>query len=212
MDFEIEKKLWQKGFGFAAGLDEVGRGPLAGPVCAAAVLINPKLEILNSKEVQGSKIKTQDIRDSKKLSPRRREDWYEFLTSCPDIKWGVALVSEKIIDQINILEATKLAMKRAIESLKIEPDYLLIDGNFLLEDLNISQKAITRGDEKVWSCAAASIIAKVTRDRLMEKYDKRYPEYGFARHKGYGTKEHMSAIKKYGACPIHRLSFAPLSK
>ena len=212
MDFEIEKKLWQKGFIFTAGLDEVGRGPLAGPVCAAAVLINSKFETLNSKQTQNSKLKIQDIRDSKKLSAKKREEWYEFLTTCPGIKWGVALVSEKIIDQINILEATKLAMKRAIEALKIEPNYLLIDGNFLLEDLNISQKAITRGDEKVFSCAAASIIAKVTRDRLMEKYDKKYPEYGFAKHKGYGTKEHMLAIKKYGACPIHRLSFAPLSK
>jgi len=223
MDFEIEKRLWQKGFGFVAGLDEVGRGPLAGPVCAAAVILNSKLEILNSKETQNSpaspsacrgraKLRIQDIRDSKKLSANRRQEWYEFLTTCSDIKWGVGLVSEKIIDQINILEATKLAMKRAIAILKIEPDYLLIDGNFLLEDLNVSQKAITRGDEKVFSCAAASIIAKVTRDRLMQKYDQKYPQYGFAKHKGYGTKEHMAAIKKYGACPIHRLSFAPLSK
>ncbi len=250
-DFSEEKRLWQKGCEFVVGLDEVGRGPLAGPVVAAAVCINSSLRAPGCllKDVQARDNPAEDadnngivsssldkfpfeglngpsgpveggaprkdtwteVRDSKKLSPKQRERWYKFLTKQPEIKWGIGLVSEKIIDQINILEATKLAMKRAIEALKIEPDYLLLDGNFLLEDLSISQKAVVRGDEKVISCAAASIIAKVTRDRLMGKYDAKYPDYGFKKHKGYGTKDHLAAIKKHGACPIHRLSFSPFS-
>jgi len=212
MNFEAEKKLWQQGCRHVAGLDEVGRGPLAGPVCAAAVILSPEFESLNSKQPQDHKCKIQNIKDSKKFSPKQREQWYAFLTGCPGLKWGVGLVSEKIIDRINILEATKLAMKRALVDLEKkggQAEYLLLDGNFLLEDLNISQKAVTRGDEKIWSCAAASIIAKVMRDRLMAKYSRKYPEYGFDRHRGYGTKEHLVAIKKQGACPIHRLSFAP---
>ena len=200
-DFSEEKKLWQKRYEFVVGLDEVGRGPLAGPVVAAAVCFKEK----NLPPF------VENIRDSKKISQKQREGWYKFLAEQPDIKWGIGLVSEKIIDRINILEATKLAMKRAIEALKIEPDYLLLDGNFLLENLSISQKAVVRGDEKIISCAAASILAKVTRDRLMEKYDAKYPEYGFKKHKGYGTKEHLTAIKKHGACLIHRTSFSPFS-
>jgi len=198
-DFSEEKKLWEKGCEFVVGLDEVGRGPLAGPVVAAAVCFK-KSNLPPFME---------NIRDSKKLSQKQREGWYKFLIEQPDIKWGIGLISEKMIDQINILEATKLAMKRAVATLNIEPNYLLLDGNFLLEDLSISQKAVVRGDEKVISCAAASIIAKVTRDRLMKKYDAKYPEYGFKKHKGYGTKQHLAAIKEHGACPIHRLSFAP---
>jgi len=211
-DFSEEQKLWQKGCEFVVGLDEVGRGPLAGPVTAAAVTVQQfpisNFQFPNKFKIQNLK-KFQDIKDSKKLSALQRERWFEFLTTHPDIKWGIGIVPEKIIDQINILEATKLAMKRAVEALKIEPDYLLLDGNFLLEDLSISQKAVTRGDEKIWSCAAASIIAKVTRDRLMEKYDAKYPVYGFKKHKGYGTAQHLVAIEQYGACAIHRLSFAP---
>ena len=117
------------------------------------------------------------------------------------------MVSEKIIDKINIFEATKLAMKKAIEALACEAEYLLLDGNFTLEDLSINQKAVVRGDEKIISCAAASIIAKVTRDRLMQKYHKKYPQYGFDSHKGYGTKKHFEAIKKHGTCVLHRKSF-----
>ena len=201
-DFSEEQKLWQKGCEFVVGLDEVGRGPLAGPVVAGAVCIK-KSDLPAFVE---------NIRDSKKLSQKQREGWYKFLTEQSGIKWGIGIISEKIIDQINILEATKLAMKKAIKALKVEPDYLLLDGNFLLEDLSISQKAVVRGDEKVISCAAASILAKVTRDRLMEKYDIKYPQYGFKKHKGYGTKDHLAAIKKHGACPIHRISFSPLSR
>ena len=119
------------------------------------------------------------------------------------------MVSAKIIDQINILEATKLAMKRALENLKVDANYLLLDGNFLLDELSINQKAVVRGDEKIWSCAAASIIAKVTRDRLMVKYHQKFPAYGFDRHKGYGTRRHFRALNQHGPCVIHRLSFAP---
>lgn len=210
-DFSYEQKLWQQGYGFVAGLDEVGRGPLAGPVCAAAVCL--KQTAAAQCQVPSDKYKDlKNIRDSKKLSANQREKWYEILTTHPDIKYGVGIVSEKIIDQINILEATKLAMKRALENLKGEPDYLLLDGNFLLEDLSISQKAVTRGDEKIWSCAAASIIAKVARDRLMLKYHAKFPQYGFDRHKGYGTRAHMAAIGQYGVCSIHRRSFAPCKK
>lgn len=201
LDFSEEKKLWQKGCEFVVGLDEVGRGPLAGPVVAGAVCIK-----------RGGLLPfAENIRDSKKLSAKQREGWYKFLTEQEEVKWGVGIISEKIIDQINILEATKLAMKRAIVNLKIAPDYLLLDGNFLLEDLPISQKAVVRGDEKVISCAAASIVAKVTRDRLMQRYHQKFPQYGFDKHKGYGTKNHLVAIKKYGACPIHRQSFSPFS-
>lgn len=202
-DFLYEARLWQQGYNFVVGLDEVGRGPLAGPVCAAAVMVNSKSEILNSKQ-------TQNIKDSKKLSAKRREGWYEFLTTNPDIKWGIGLVSEKIIDRINILEATKLAMKQALVDLAkkgVAADYLLLDGNFILEDISLSQKAVVRGDAKIWSCAAASIIAKVTRDRLMQKYHEKYPQYGFDKHKGYGTKQHLDALRKDGPCEIHRRSF-----
>lgn len=195
-----ERKLWQQGHDFVVGLDEVGRGPLAGPVVAAAVCAARGMAAI------------ENIRDSKKFSVGQREKWYELLTGCPDIKWGIGLVSEKIIDRINILEATKLAMKLALEELAkngVEADYLLLDGNFLLEGLSLSQKAVVRGDEKIWSCAAASIIAKVTRDRLMVKYQQRFPVYGFDKHKGYGTRAHLAAIKAHGVCAAHRLSFAP---
>ncbi|HRY52496.1 MAG TPA: ribonuclease HII [Candidatus Portnoybacteria bacterium] len=207
-NLNYETKLWQQGYNFVVGLDEVGRGPLAGPVCAAAVALNRKIEVQKIKQ-------NQNIKDSKKFSAKQREEWYQILTTHADIKWGVGLVSEKIIDQINILEATKLAMKRALEELEKKggaAEYLLLDGNFLLEDVSLSQKAVIRGDAKIWSCAAASIIAKVTRDRLMQKYHQQYPQYGFDKHKGYGTREHLKALKGCGVCAIHRQSFAPCKK
>ena len=217
--FKEETKLWRKGYEFVVGLDEVGRGPLAGPVCAAAICVFKKTQIAAAKfKVRNSTLRLRSgqelkifdgIRDSKKLTAKQRERWHKVLINNPEIKWGVGIVSEKIIDKINILQATKLAMRRAITNLKIEPDYLLLDGSFLLEDLLISQKSIIRGDEQVFSCAAASIVAKVTRDRLMCKYHKRFPQYGFDRHKGYGTKRHFEKIQKHGPCKIHRLSFAP---
>lgn len=219
--FKEETKLWLKGCKVVVGLDEVGRGPLAGPVCAAAVCFAlakqtaaAKSKVRNStlRIRSGQELKIFDgIRDSKKLTVKQRERWHQVLTNNPEIKWGIGLVSEKIIDKINILNATKLAMQRAIEALKIEPDFLLLDGNFVLEELSVNQRSIIRGDEKIVSCAAASIIAKVTRDRLMKKYHKKFSQYGFDRHKGYGTKKHFEEIQKHGPCKIHRLSFAPFA-
>jgi len=208
-----EQKLWRYGYRFVIGLDEAGRGPLAGPVCAAAVCIAANLKFSSfERYLVGRKIKDFKIKDSKKLSAKQRETWYEILTTHHDINLGIGIISEKVIDKINIFEATKLAMKKAIELLKVSPEFLLIDGTFILEDLQINQKAVKRGDEKIFSCAAASIIAKVTRDRLMMRYAKKYPEYNFEKHKGYGTKQHFAALKKYGPCSIHRLTFAPLKK
>jgi len=191
-----EKKLWRRRLKRVACLDEAGRGPLAGPVVAAAVLIlNTKYQILNTK-----------IRDSKKLSWKKREKLYKLITKSPFIEWGIGRVSEKVIDKINILEATKLAMKRAIKRFKRKPDFLILDGNFKI-NLPIPQKSIIKADEKVFSCAAASILAKVWRDRLMLRYHKKYPRYGFDKHKGYPTKYHFKMLKKYGPCVIHRKSF-----
>ena len=195
-----EKRLWKKGFEVVVGLDEAGRGALAGPVVAAAVSIiaNCKLQIAN-------------LKDSKKLTSKKRKEIFKLLKKHPQIEWGIGKISERVIDKINILEATKLAMKRAIKKLKRKPDYLILDGNFKL-DLPIPQKSIIKGDEKVLSCAVASIIAKVTRDKIMEKYAKKFPIYGFEKHKGYATKFHLKMLKKYGPCKIHRKSFLPLAK
>jgi len=223
-DFNEEMKFWKKGYKYIVGLDESGRGPLAGPVVASAVtFVTAKFKNLNSKiKIINQRSKLLDIekiRDSKKLTKIQKEKWYEFLTNHSDIKWGTGIVSEKIIDKINILEATKLAMVLALNNLGVKPEYLLIDGNFLLEDLSYNpdvfgslngQKCIPRADENVISCAAASIIAKVTRDRLMLRYHRKYPQYGFDRHKGYGTKLHLECLNKFGPCRIHRKSFKPV--
>ena len=187
-----------------ACLDEAGRGPLAGPVVAAAVLIiNTKYQIPNTK-----------IRDSKKLSPKKREELYKVLTKNPAIKWGIGRVSEKMIDRINIKNAAELAMEKALEKLKVRPGFLIIDGNHLgnYKLKTINHKLIIKADEKVFSCATASIIAKVTRDRIMQRYHKKYPRYGFDKHKGYPTKYHLKMLKKYGPCKIHRKSFGPVTK
>lgn len=199
-----EKNLWKAGFNCVVGLDEAGRGSLAGPVVAAAVAIKSKIRYQKSK-----------LKDSKRLTVKQREGLYNFLIKNPAVSWGIAWVSEKIIDEINILEATKLAMRRAIEKLKIKNkklkiDFLILDGNFKI-DLNIPQKSIIKADEKILSCAIASIIAKVTRDKMLEKYHKKYPEYGFAKHKGYPTNEHLRNLEKYKSCPLHRKSFKPVS-
>jgi len=200
-----EKILWKKGYEFVVGLDEAGRGPLAGPVVAGAV--NFKFEIFNFKSSSNFKF-LKEINDSKKLNEKKREQLYKVITTHPDIKWGIGIVSEKVIDKINILEATKKAMLMAIKNLRA--DYLLIDGNFKI-NCEAPQKSIIKGDQKVFSIAASSIIAKVTRDRIMQKMHKKYPAYGFDKHKGYGTKVHIKAIKKHGHCLIHRKSFAPLA-
>jgi ribonuclease HII len=192
-NFEEEKILWHKGFKRIAGLDEAGRGPLAGPVVAGAVLVLPKAKII----IKG-------INDSKKLSEKQREKLYKAITNHKYINWGVGIVSEKIIDKINILEATKLAMVKAVKKLK--PDFLLLDGNFKIK-YNALQKSVVKGDQKVFSISAASIIAKVIRDRLMQKLHKKYPQYGFDKHKGYPTRQHVKAIRKVGLSPVHRKTF-----
>lgn len=201
-----EKRLWKKGYKYVVGIDEAGRGPLAGPVAAGAVLILEK----DFKEAK----KIKSVKDSKKLREEKRKEVYLDLIKNKKIKWGIGMVSEKTIDKINILEATKLAMIKAVKDLekknKIKVDFLILDGRMKL-DLKIEQKSIVKGDDKVFSISAASIVAKVKRDELMERYDKKYPQYNFKKHKGYGTREHMEKIKKHGICKIHRKSFAPIS-
>jgi len=223
-NFNEERKLWRKGYKWVAGLDEVGRGPLAGPVVAVALLIkNPNVKIQNPNQIQNLNAKNlnlKEIKDSKRLSSKKREEIFETLKEISEIEWGIGKVSEKVIDRINILEATKLAMKRAVinlgKKLKILPfsiggdrvsrGFLILDGNFGIP-LDTPQKSIVRADEKVFSCALASIIAKVKRDRMMRNYHKKYPQYGFDRHKGYPTKFHKEMLKNYGFCKIHRKSF-----
>ncbi len=197
-----EKKLWKLGYKKVAGLDEAGRGPLAGPVAAAAVVIlNTKYKILNTK--------LNGVNDSKKLSAKKREELYKLITKNPGIRWGIGIVSEKVIDKINILEATKLAMEKAVVRLESKPDFLILDGKMDI-NLAIRQKSIIKADAKVFSCAAASILAKVARDRIMLRYSKKYPKYKFDIHKGYPTKMHRKLLKKHGPCKIHRKSFGPV--
>lgn len=200
--FSEEQRISKRGYRVVAGLDEAGRGPLAGPVTAAIVFIK------NPAYYQDKHFKKlfRELRDSKELSERRREWWYKVIIDHLAISWAVASVSEKTVDRINILEATKLAMVKAIKKLKTEPNFLILDGLMRL-NLPIAQKAIIKADEKVFACMAASVIAKVTRDRLMRRYHKKYPDYHFDQHKGYGTKDHWQALKDLGPCPIHRQSF-----
>jgi ribonuclease HII len=183
--------------GFVFGLDEAGRGPLAGPVVAAAVLVNPRLKI-------------PGIKDSKKLSAKKRQEFYALVNKSLDIQWAVAKVSEKTIDQINILEATKLAMRKAvvllIKKANKKPKKILIDGNFKIGS-GFKEIPVIKGDQKIVSCMIAGIMAKVHRDRIMTKFSLQYPKYDFSGNKGYGTLAHRKAIKKHGQCPIHRKSF-----
>lgn len=187
-----EQKAQLEGFSVLAGIDEAGRGPLAGPVAAAACVLNPEHRI-------------PGLNDSKKLTPARRRHLYEEITGSA-LSWHVALVDAPVIDQINIYQATCQAMRQAIAELGIRPDLLLIDA-VRLEGVAVPVWPIIRGDAESVSIAAASILAKVTRDQLMDEYDRIYPEYGFARHKGYGTKEHYAALLKFGPCPIHRMTY-----
>ena len=205
-----EKKLWGKGFKRVAGLDEAGRGPLAGPVIAAVVMVKISNFRLPISKFQPPK-DLKKVNDSKKLTAKKREELYKILIKNPFIEWGIGKVSEKVIDKINIFQATKLAMQKAINNLKIKPDFLILDGNFKINS-RISQKPIIKADQKVFSCSAASIIAKVTRDRIMEKYHKKYPKYGFKKHKGYPTEFHFKMLKKHGPCKIHRKTFWPVFK
>jgi len=192
-----EKALFKKGCKYIAGIDEAGRGPLAGPVVAGIVVFEPK----NLK-----KWLKFGIKDSKKLSAKKRQGLLKVIKK-EAIEIKASRVSEKIIDKINIRQATLLAMRRAFLRLKPSIDFVLIDGKDTLKNLPVNQKAIISGDNRSVIIAAASIVAKETRDNIMRRYAKKYPQYGFERHKGYGTKLHRKMIKKYGPCKIHRKSF-----
>lgn len=201
LDLDTEKNMFNQGYQLIAGLDEAGRGPLAGPVVAACVIIGPDFK-LDSEELLL-------VADSKKLSAKKRELLFKVIKE-KALAVEIGVVDNLEIDKINILQASFLAMRRSLKKIKVKPDYLLVDGKFKIPKIYTPQKNIIGGDANTWLIAAASIIAKVSRDWLMENYDKKYPEYGFCRHKGYGTKEHLANIEKYGGSPIHRYSFAPL--
>jgi ribonuclease HII len=194
----LEQQLWRQGIAALAGVDEAGRGPLAGPVVAAAVLITPGLS-------------WPGLTDSKKLSAHRREELYDsIMAEAPGV--GVAAVEPAQIDEMNILRATLLAMARAVVRLPRSPDHVLVDGNRRIPALVVPQTAVVGGDATCPCISAASIVAKVTRDRLMCELHGQYPLYGFARHKGYATKEHLRALRQHGPCPVHRMSFAPVKR
>lgn len=189
---EFEQEAINKGYHRVCGVDEAGRGPLAGPVCAAAVIL-PENTII------------EGVDDSKKLSEKKREALFEVIKA-EAVSYSIAYASVEEIESMNILNATMLAMKRAVEGLDVKADYAMIDGN-RLPDLCIDSEFIIKGDAKSMSIACASILAKVSRDRLLYKYAEEYPMYGFDKHKGYGTKAHTAAIKEFGPCPYHRMSF-----
>jgi ribonuclease HII len=201
--FRHEFALLQSGITRVAGVDEAGRGPLAGPVVAAAVML-PLEWVMN-----GMPRKLRGVNDSKQLSPEEREALYHQLTSHPEVHYASAEVDVPMIDQINILQATHRAMNQALACFDPPPEHALVDG-LHVKTLNFPQTAIVEGDALSYSIAAASIIAKVTRDRLMVQFHSLYPGYGFASHKGYCTPEHLAALKAHGPCPIHRLTFAPV--
>jgi ribonuclease HII len=192
VNLKRERKYWQEKL-VVAGVDEAGRGPLAGPVVAAAVILP-------------SDFKLPGLDDSKKLTAEKREALFKIISE-RSISVGVGIVDNFEIDRINILQASLLAMRLAVQELSIAPSQILVDGRFIIPNLNIKQQAIIGGDGKSESIAAASVIAKVTRDRIMLTIHDRFPQYGFDRHKGYGTKDHFAAIKKYGLTNLHRKSF-----
>ena len=189
---EFDREYRSNGAGLLCGVDEAGRGPLAGPVCAAAVIVPDDVEL-------------PGLNDSKKLTDKKRRELYDIITE-QALSWSVALVDEKTIDEINILQATFRAMEQAVAGLTMTPDLVLVDGN-REPPLPMKTECVVGGDGKSASIAAASILAKVTRDRLMEELDETYPQYGFAVHKGYGTKRHYEALRTYGPSPIHRQTF-----
>ena len=190
---EIENEIYNSGIETICGIDEAGRGPLAGPVVVAAVIM-PKDSMI------------EGINDSKKVSEKKRETLYEQIIN-EAIAYGVGIIDQKEIDEINILNATKKGLTIAIKELKVKPQRILVDALTDIDTCGVPYTSIIKGDAKAYSIAAASIIAKVTRDRIMRQWDEIYPEYGFEKHKGYGTKMHIDAIKEYGLCPLHRLSF-----
>ncbi|MFZ4631617.1 MAG: ribonuclease HII [Patescibacteria group bacterium] len=203
LDLKTEHNFFKLGHNFIGGVDEAGRGPLAGPVVAACVVIDKNF-----------KIDSDDlalVADSKKLSAKKREKLFSIIKE-KVLAVEIGVVDNLTIDKINILQASFLAMRRAIKKLKIEPDYILVDGNFKIPKLEKPQTAIIGGDAKVFCIAAASIIAKVSRDWMMSEIDKEYPEYEFSKHKGYGTKAHFAKIAELGPCPLHRFSFSPIKE
>ncbi len=191
-----EKRLKGEGFIRIAGIDEAGRGPLAGPVVAAACILPEGIDFEN-------------LNDSKQLSPSQRDTLFYEITTCPNLIYGIGIVDVETIDRINILQSTFLAMRKAIELMSCQPDYILIDGN-QVPHFDIPTESIIQGDGLSISIAAASILAKVTRDRIMEEIDRKYPAYGFKQHKGYATEQHLEAIRICGPCEIHRKSFEPV--
>lgn len=191
--WNFEHAAMEEGFSLICGVDEAGRGPLAGPVCAAAVILPPGLKL-------------EGLNDSKKLSEKRREALYPLICE-QALAYGIAFASEQEIDELNILQATFLAMRRAVGQLGQKPDLALVDGNREPDFGDIPVRTIIKGDSRSANIAAASILAKVTRDRFMLEQDAVYPQYGFAVHKGYGTQKHYAALREFGPCPIHRRSF-----
>ncbi len=193
---KYEKELYKKGIKLIGGVDEVGRGPLVGPVVAACVILPPNYEL-------------SGLDDSKKLSEKKRDKYYDIIMK-DAVSVGIGIVDAKKIDEINILEASRLAMKLAIEDLDVKPEYILSDA-MKLDNIDIPYEAIIHGDALSLSIAAGSVIAKVTRDRMMYELDKKYPEYGFAQHKGYPTKKHLENIAKYGVLENYRFTYKPVS-
>ena len=190
--WEIENSYYEQGIKVICGVDEAGRGPLAGPVCAAAVILPPNVEI-------------PGLNDSKKLTDKRRRELFPIIKE-QAIAYGIGLASHIEIDEINILQATYLAMERALTNLSVKPELALIDGN-RAKDFGVSVETVVKGDSRSANIAAASILAKVTRDDLMQQAAENFPQYGFEIHKGYGTKAHYAALDEHGVCPIHRMSF-----
>ena len=190
--WKIEQEYFDKGIQLICGVDEAGRGPLAGPVCAAAVILPPNLEI-------------PGLNDSKKLSDKKRRELFPIIQE-QALAYGIGYADHREIDEINILQATFLAMERALTQLKIKPELALIDGN-RQKDFGIPATTVVQGDSLSANIAAASVLAKVSRDDIMVKLDEEYPQYGFGVHKGYGTKAHYEAIAQFGPCPIHRMTF-----
>ena len=189
----MEKELYNKGFEYICGIDEAGRGPLAGPVVIAGVIM-PKDSMI------------EGINDSKKVSEKKRETLYDLILE-EAISYSVAIIGQDVIDEINILNATKTGVTKVVEGLEVKPNLILVDALTHIDTKGIPYDSIIKGDAKCYNIAAASIVAKVTRDRIMREWNEVYPQYGFINHKGYGTAKHIQALKEYGPCPIHRKSF-----
>lgn len=190
---QIEDSVYNEGFNYICGIDEAGRGPLAGPVVVASVIM-PKDSMI------------EGINDSKKISEAKREKLYDLIID-EAISYGVGIISQEKIDEVNILNATKNGLTKSLEELKQKPDIILVDALRDINTLGVPYRSVIKGDAKIYSIACASIITKVTRDRIMREWDEIYPQYGFSSHKGYGTAKHIVAIKEYGLCPLHRRSF-----